>query len=78
METKWVTVRDAVELVKLSKASIYRVLNDPRCRVRTITGPDKVMRVHAGDLLKAAGERLPGRPRGTASINGRKTTKEQP
>ena len=71
MTGEWVTVADAAILGKCSRATVYRILADPRVKVRTVTGADRVQRLNAHDFLKAQGTRVPGRPKGTPSHNRR-------
>lgn len=68
----WITVTEAVEVTRKSKATIYRILAntaDAPGGVRRITGSDGVLRVRGDDILRAAGRRRPGRPRHRASHN---------
>lgn len=70
----WVTVAEAVEVTRKSKATIYRILAntaDAPGGVRRLTGADGVLRVRGDDILAAAGKRRPGRPRHRASHNRR-------
>lgn len=70
----WITVTEAVEVTRKSKATIYRILAntaDAPGGVRRVTGSDGVLRMRGDDILRAAGARRPGRPKHRASHNHR-------
>jgi hypothetical protein len=70
----WITVAEAVEVTRKSKATIYRILAgtaDAPGGVRRRRGSDGVIRMRGDDILRAAGARRPGRPRHRPSHNRR-------
>jgi uncharacterized protein YndB with AHSA1/START domain len=71
-EKEWLTIREAMLAAGVkSPATVYRVLEDNPL-IRRYRVADKSQRIHALDFLTAMGERVPGRPRGSASHNRRR------